>query len=76
VASVMFICPTYLQEVDAGIDIDDQTFRRSRLEIVRAQCPHCQRDHRFLLADARLEKVDLTHAALPVEPIGPRLSGT
>jgi hypothetical protein len=62
-ASVSFICPTHLKEVEAGIEIDDQTFRQTRLKIVRIRCPHCEREHRFLLADGHLAKDELTQAS-------------
>jgi hypothetical protein len=54
--SVRFTCPTHLEEVDTGIDLDDYTFTRNQLAIVNATCPLCKHLHRFLLADARLDE--------------------
>jgi hypothetical protein len=48
-----FVCPTHEREFDAGFEVDDDTFRRHRLKLVRISCPWCERTHRFLLADAR-----------------------
>jgi hypothetical protein len=61
--SVRFTCPTHLEEVDSGIDLDEHTFTRNRLTIVNASCPLCEHQHRFLLADARLDE-KLSHLAL------------
>jgi hypothetical protein len=48
-----FFCPTAREEFDSGIILDEQTYQRNRLSIVSMICVHCQRSHRFLLADAR-----------------------
>ena len=61
--SVRFTCPTHLEEVDSGIDLDEYTLARNRLTIVKASCPLCERQHRFLLADALLDE-KLSHLAL------------
>jgi hypothetical protein len=54
-----FFCPTAQQEFDSGIILDEQTYHRNRLKIVAVVCVHCERKHRFLLADAsfRAEEV-------------------
>ncbi len=61
-ASVRFTCPTHLAEVDSGIDVDDYTLARTRLEIFYVHCPLCHKPHRFLLADAVLDE-KLSHLA-------------
>ncbi len=48
-----FFCPTARQEFDSGIILDEQTYQRNRLKIVTVVCVHCERKHRFLLADSR-----------------------
>jgi hypothetical protein len=54
-----FFCPTAREEFDSGIFVDEETYQRNRLSIVSVTCLHCQRTHRFLLADAyfRAEEV-------------------
>jgi hypothetical protein len=54
-----FFCPTAQKYFDSGVIIDDATFVRQRLNIIAVACPHCERSHRFLLADAepRAEEV-------------------
>jgi hypothetical protein len=41
------------RDIDSGIEIDAGTFEKVKLRITRVVCPHCGRDHRFLLADGR-----------------------
>jgi len=64
-SDVHFHCPTHERDIDSGIDVDDETRRRLRLNLVHVPCPWCGRLHRFLLADAK--------QALPVVPDAPRL---
>jgi hypothetical protein len=47
-----FFCPTAQQHFDSGVLMDDATYARQRLNIIAVACPHCERQHRFLLADA------------------------
>lgn len=47
-----FICPTKNMKFETGIYMDRATYHRHRLHIVAAICPHCERKHRFLVADA------------------------
>jgi hypothetical protein len=47
-----FFCPTAREEFDSGIILDQQTYQRNRLSIVSVLCVHCERKHRFLIADA------------------------
>jgi hypothetical protein len=51
--SFRFFCPTYERDIDAGFEVDEDTFRRHRLKLVSVPCPWCSRTHRFLLADGR-----------------------
>jgi hypothetical protein len=51
-SSFRFVCPTHERDFDAGFEVDDDTFRRHRLKLVRVTCPWCSRTHRFLLADS------------------------
>ena len=46
-----FFCPTARQPFDSGVFLDGDTYRRQRLNIISVSCPHCERGHRFLLAD-------------------------
>jgi hypothetical protein len=46
-----FLCPTTRDYFDSGIRIDESSAAASRLKIVKVSCPHCRREHRFLLAD-------------------------
>jgi hypothetical protein len=48
-----FFCPTARQEFDSGIILDEETYQRNRLKIVAVECIHCERKHRFLIADSR-----------------------
>ena len=52
--NVFFYCPTHAREIESGIDLDENTFRRTRLNLVHVHCPWCGRRHRFLMADGRL----------------------
>jgi hypothetical protein len=54
-----FFCPTALQHFDSGVIVDDVTFARQRLNIISVACPHCDRQHRFLLADAEWRVGDI-----------------
>ena len=53
-----FFCPTAREEFDSGIILDQQTYHRNRLNIVSVICVHCQRKHRFLIADASFRTED------------------
>ena len=57
--SLHYFCPTYQQQIDTGIEVDDETFAKARLRIVRVLCAHCDRVHRFLLADAEKDLAPL-----------------
>jgi len=54
-----FFCPTARAEFDSGIILDQETYRRNRLTIVAVMCAHCQREHRYLLADASVVAEDV-----------------
>ena len=47
-----FFCPTDHNSFDAGVFMDAETYKRERMDIIRVTCPHCGREHRFLVADA------------------------
>ena len=49
-----FFCATARKPFGCGIIMDAETYARQRLDIVTVQCPHCDRRHRFLVADAEL----------------------
>jgi hypothetical protein len=49
-----FFCPTSQQHFDSGVLIDEDTYTRYRLNIIAVMCPHCERRHRYLLADSEL----------------------
>jgi hypothetical protein len=48
---IHFQCPTHQRDIDTGINVDDATLQRTRLNLVHVPCPHCGRMHRFLVAD-------------------------
>ncbi len=50
-----FLCPTTREYFDSGVRLDEKSAAASRLNIVRVGCPHCHREHRFLLADGILD---------------------
>jgi len=52
-SSLNFFCPTHERSFEPGFDVDDETFARHRLKIVKLDCPWCGRMHRFMLADGR-----------------------
>jgi hypothetical protein len=56
VCEIHFQCPTHRRDIDTGINVDDETFHRTRLNLVHIPCPHCDRMHRFLLADAHTDQ--------------------
>jgi len=56
---IHFQCPAYQRDIDSGIDVDEATLQRTRLNLVHVPCPHCGRLHRFLLADAQIDSVRL-----------------
>lgn len=47
-----FYCPSENKKFDTGIYMDGETYTRQRLRIIAVMCPHCERKHRFLVADA------------------------
>jgi len=53
-----FFCPTARRYSDAGVFIDEDTYRRERLNIITVACPHWGRSHRFLLADTEFREPD------------------
>jgi len=48
----VFHCPTTRQDFNGNIVMDLDTYMRQRMQIIAANCPHCARVHRFLVADA------------------------
>ena len=52
---IHFYCPVVRRRVDTGIQMDQATFERTRLNIVHVRCPHCDRTHRFLMADSQVD---------------------
>jgi hypothetical protein len=54
-----FFCPTAQQPVDSGVFIDEDTYRRQRLNIIAVHCPHCDKRHRFLLADTEFRTEEI-----------------
>ena len=52
---IHFYCPNVRRRIDTGIQVDQITFERTRLNIVHVPCPHCDRIHRFLMADLQIE---------------------
>jgi len=53
-----FLCPATRTYFDTGVRLDNGTAAGSRLNIVLVLCPECSREHRFLLADGRLDSSD------------------
>ena len=51
---IHFYCPNVRRRIDTGIQVDQITFERTRLNIVHVPCPHCDRIHRFLMADSQI----------------------
>jgi hypothetical protein len=54
-----FFCPTARQHFDSGVLMDAATYARQRLNIIVVVCPHCERRHRFLLADAEFHAEEI-----------------
>lgn len=50
-----FFCATASKPFDSGIVMDRDTYNRQRLAIVNVMCPHCAKQHRFLLADGQFK---------------------
>jgi hypothetical protein len=65
---LQFHCPTERKDFDSGIWLDPDTYRRKRLSIVAADCPHCGRKHRYLLADAQFTAEEAEDATAPIAP--------
>lgn len=59
---IHFCCPTNRRDIVTGIQVDEVTFERTRLNIVHVPCPHCSRMHRFLMADSHSGVPELTDA--------------
>jgi hypothetical protein len=55
--AIRYFCPTHRKEIDPQIEVDKDTFMKTRLRIVRVFCPHCDRVHRFLMADSGHELI-------------------
>jgi hypothetical protein len=46
-----YFCPTAGRQVESGIIVDEDTYQRHRLRILAVNCSHCDKQHRFLMAD-------------------------
>ncbi len=67
--NIFFYCPSHAREIDSGMDLDEDTYRRTRLQMVHVPCPLCGRRHRFLMADGRLGiEADVEKPAPPLAP--------
>jgi hypothetical protein len=62
---IYFYCPTHRREIDVGIQVDMDTFERTRLNIVHVPCPHCSQKHRFLMADSHNSSVPRAQFSAP-----------
>ena len=49
---IHFYCPSHRRDIGTGIQVDSMTFQRTRLSVVQIICPHCERIHRYLMADS------------------------
>ncbi|MEA2934058.1 MAG: hypothetical protein QOD74_704 [Variibacter sp.] len=49
-----FVCPDTGATVDVGIDSEIDTVLRIKSEHVKGRCPHCAREHDWLVRDAYL----------------------
>ena len=70
---IYFYCPTHRREIDAGLQVDKDTFERTRLNIIHVQCLHCSHEHRFLMADSHNDSAPRVQFARPQVPIRPSL---
>ena len=52
---IHFYCPIVRWKIDTGIQMDQTTYERTRLNIVHVPCPHCSQTHRFLIADSLID---------------------
>ena len=52
---IHFYCPVVWRRIDTGIQMDQTTFERTRLNIVHVPCPHCDRTHRLLIGDSQID---------------------
>jgi len=55
---IHFYCPVDQKNIDTGIQVDQITFERTRLNLIHVPCPHCSRIHRFLMADSHFVSRD------------------
>jgi hypothetical protein len=51
-----FYCPTHQLDIDSGMNIEPSTLVRNKLKVVHVPCPHCDKTHRFLLADGSTDE--------------------
>jgi hypothetical protein len=50
-----YFCATAGKSFDSGIIMDAETYLRERLKIIVVGCHHCQKRHRFLVADVEFQ---------------------
>jgi transposase-like protein len=50
---LIYHCPTTRKDFTDDTILDRDTYVRQRMQIVAANCPHCGRTHRFLMADVK-----------------------
>jgi transposase-like protein len=50
---LVYHCPTTRKDFTDDTILDRDTYVRQRMQIVAANCPHCGRTHRFLMADVK-----------------------
>jgi hypothetical protein len=52
--TIIIACPVTGQDIATGIETDTETFSRIAELIGRAWCSHCQAEHDWSVANARL----------------------
>ena len=63
IGPLVFRCPTVGHNIESGIEMDLQTFRRVGHLSVRLRCRDCGRPHELKVADAASHPIECRHAS-------------
>jgi len=55
--TIITVCPDTGREIATGIETDAATFSRIASIVGSVWCPHCQADHEWSVATARLREI-------------------
>jgi hypothetical protein len=59
---VTFRCPATGRDCSTGVHIEEEGFRKLTNTVTKAECPHCNRMHRWWTSEARLAEPAMSEA--------------